>query len=73
MFATGPIFRLGFAYFTLMETLANPRVISADKMDGGVVVSFDDGMTALYSASLLRAMLPQAKQMNDADLGEQRS
>jgi hypothetical protein len=38
-----------------------------------VVVSFDDGKTALYSASLLRAMLPQAKQMNDADLGEQRS
>jgi DUF971 family protein len=56
-----------------METPANPRVISSDKMDGGVVVSFDDGKTALYSASLLRAMLPQAKQMNDADLGEQRS
>jgi hypothetical protein len=56
-----------------MATPTDPRIISADRMDGGVVISFDDGKTALYPATLLRAMLPQAKQMNDADFGKPRS
>jgi hypothetical protein len=39
------------------------QIISASVYDNGMIVSFDDGKTALYSASLLRAMMPQARQM----------
>lgn len=46
-----------------MDTHPDPRIISCDRMDSGIVVSFDDGKTALYSAALLRAALPQARVM----------
>jgi hypothetical protein len=39
------------------------QIISASIYDNGIVVSFDDGKTALYSAKLLRATMPQARQM----------
>jgi hypothetical protein len=36
-------------------------------MDGGVLVEFEDGKCALYSASLLRATLPQAVEFEVTD------
>jgi hypothetical protein len=39
------------------------RIIFSDRMDNGIVVGFDDGKTAYYSAALLHATLPQAQMM----------
>ena len=39
------------------------QIISASVYDNGIIVSFDDGKTALFSARLLRAMMNQARQM----------
>ena len=44
-----------------MDARPEPRIVSSDRMDSGIVVSFDDGKTALYSAALLHATLPQAR------------
>jgi hypothetical protein len=44
-----------------MDTRLEPRIISCDRMCSGIVVSFDDGKTALYSAILLRATLSRAR------------
>jgi hypothetical protein len=44
-----------------MDTSADPRIISCDRMGSGIVVSFDDGRSALYSAALLYATLHQAR------------
>jgi hypothetical protein len=46
-----------------MDSPPDPRIVSVDRMDNGAVVSFDDGKTALYSAALLYATLPQARAM----------
>jgi hypothetical protein len=36
----------------------------------GVIVEFDDGECALYSASLLRSMLPQAVKVEEEELND---
>jgi hypothetical protein len=41
----------------------NPRITFSDRIDNGIVVGFDDGKTAYYSAALLHATLPQAQMM----------
>jgi hypothetical protein len=46
-----------------MDSHPDTRVISCDRMDNGVVVSFGDGKTALYSADFLYSTLPQARTM----------
>ena len=47
----------------LMEARPEPRVIFSDRIDGGMVIGFDDGKTAYYSAALLYTTLPQAQMM----------
>jgi hypothetical protein len=44
-----------------MEMPPPPRVTSTDKLQGGIVVSFDDGTCAIYSAELLQTMKSLAK------------
>jgi hypothetical protein len=46
-----------------MEVCSESRIIFSDRMDNGIVVGFDDGKTAYYSAALLHATLPQAQMM----------
>jgi hypothetical protein len=41
----------------------DPRIVSSDHLDNGLVVNFSDGKSAFYSAVLLYAVLPQAKDM----------
>jgi hypothetical protein len=51
-----------------MNPLPDPRITFSDRMDNGIVVAFDDGNTAYFSAALLHATLPQAQAMpSDAD------
>ena len=47
--------------------MIEPKVTNVDRMNGDVVVSFDDGVIALYSAALLRELLPQAQVFPEAD------
>jgi hypothetical protein len=44
----------------LMKSSSAPSITSIDKLRDGIIVMFDDGKCALYSASLLHATLPQA-------------
>jgi len=54
----------------LMDGRREARVIFSDRIDGGIVVGFEDGKTALYSAALLHATLPQAQMMpSDSEIG----
>jgi hypothetical protein len=53
-----------------MDIQREPRVISADRLSKGIVITFDDGKSALYSASLLRRTLPQAEQLDESGLAE---
>ena len=48
-----------------METKPEPRVVSAEKLSRGVVITFDDGKSALYSASLLHETFPQAEELKE--------
>ncbi len=44
-----------------MTNPSSPRVASADRMDGGLIITFEDGQCGIYSAALLLATLPQAE------------
>jgi|ERR1035441_3911613 hypothetical protein len=47
-----------------MKSAVETSVVSAVRIRGhGVIIEFDDGTSALYSASLLRSMLPQGERM----------
>jgi hypothetical protein len=50
-----------------MDTTPRPRIVSADKLDGDLLLSFDDGMCALFTASFLRDNLAHAKIVEDTD------
>jgi hypothetical protein len=48
-----------------------PYVTFADRMDGGVVIEFEDGTTAFFPAKLLHTVLPQAEMMSsDSETGD---
>lgn len=48
-----------------MENLSSPRIRSTERWKKGIVVVFDDGMTALYSPALLYAILAKAEILDD--------
>jgi hypothetical protein len=43
-----------------MEPSPEPRVADAERVSGDVVIEFEDGKCALYSAALLHSMLARA-------------
>lgn len=47
--------------------MMEPHVVNVDRMNGDVVVSFEDGVIALYPAALLRSILSQAQVFPEAD------
>lgn len=44
-----------------MNGEARPRIVSAERLSNSVVITFDNGQCAEYSASLLHDTLPQAR------------
>jgi hypothetical protein len=46
-----------------MEHSFKPRVESVDKSQEGIIVTFEDGTSAVFSAALLYSMLSQAQQV----------
>ena len=37
------------------------RVIDVDRMEGDVVLTFEDGLTVIYTGELLRELVPRAQ------------
>ena len=50
-----------------METPDGPRIVHAERLNGGVIISFDDGVAAVYPAALLYEMLTKAEILKDSD------
>jgi hypothetical protein len=50
-----------------METQPEHRVISEDRTRRGLVITFEDGKSALYSASLLHITFSQAEEVKETD------
>jgi hypothetical protein len=48
-----------------MDTLETPRIVSVERLRSDVLLEFDDGTCALYTASLLLKMLPSAVRFED--------
>jgi hypothetical protein len=46
-----------------METRPAFRIVYVDRLDNRVVIGFDDGKTALYSANLLYSIVETAQEM----------
>ena len=43
----------------------NPRIISVDRLRDGLIVTFNDGASALYPARFLRELLPRARALGE--------
>jgi hypothetical protein len=50
-----------------MELEYTPRVTSVASVEDGVIIMFEDGKTALYSASLLRSIFTQAEELFETE------
>jgi hypothetical protein len=48
-----------------METHPEPCILHVDRLNDGLIVEFDDGVCALYSAYLLRACLYLAEDVTN--------
>ena len=55
-----------------MESYSTPRITGVERLVDGVIISFDDGKCALYSAFLLHAFFDQAAPLlDDSDESEE--
>ena len=54
-----------------MEIQSTSQIVCVDRMHGGILLEFEDGKCALYPASLLRAVLPQAVEFEVTDDDEE--
>ena len=43
------------------------HIISADRLDGSVILVFEDGRCGVFKADLLYAMLPQVEELRDLE------
>ena len=50
-----------------MENYSVPRIVNVDRMEGGILITFEDGTTAIYPTALLYANLPNAQQLIPED------
>jgi hypothetical protein len=50
-----------------MEAASDCVVVYAERVGGNVIIEFNDGKCALYSASFLHSMLTQATEMDASD------
>lgn len=49
-----------------MEDQAKPHIVSADRLDGSLIITFSDGQCGMYSSALLYKILPQAEELIEA-------
>ncbi len=50
-----------------MELKEGVQVVSAEQLDGGVVVSFTDGRSVLFSTELLLSIIEQGRELHDEE------
>ena len=56
--------------FKYMEDYRELQVISADRLNGSVIITLNNGRCAIYSAALLYATLSQAEEFYDSAVVE---
>jgi hypothetical protein len=49
-----------------METASDRRILAAERLSGGVVITFDNGECAIYSPTLLYSMFPKAFRVDES-------
>jgi hypothetical protein len=54
-----------------MENPSDRHILVAERLNVGVVITFDNGECAIYSAALLYSMFPQAHRVDESKLVEQ--
>ena len=54
-----------------MTSLQEPRITFAERLDGGIIVHFSDGRSAIFSSSLLLSVLDQAEEVPEPDPSEE--
>jgi hypothetical protein len=54
-----------------MENALDYVVVYAERVGGNVIIDFNDGKCALYSASFLHSMLTQVTEMDASDSEEE--
>jgi hypothetical protein len=54
-----------------MENALDYVVVYAERVGGNVIIEFNDGKCALYSASFLHSMLTQVTEMDASDSEEE--
>jgi hypothetical protein len=50
-----------------MEIPPEPRVVYVERLGGGVVIGFEDGRTALYSAAFLHSVFEGAQELSEPE------
>ncbi len=45
-----------------------PRIITAERLNTGLVIRFEDGQCAFYSSAFLFSKLPECKQLREEDI-----
>ncbi len=50
---------------SVMANAVNPGLVTAERVDTGLVIKFADGRCAFYSAAVLYAALSQAKALDE--------
>jgi hypothetical protein len=48
-----------------MNTQPTPRVVSVERLKSGLIIDFEDGKSAVYSASLLYSVFSRAERLPD--------
>ena len=48
----------------VMQTRSQARILSVERLDGSLIIMFDDGKCALYSSALLHATFTQAQDLS---------
>ena len=46
-----------------MEAKPLPKITDAERIDGGVAISFDDGRSAFYSSKVLYGVIDEAQEI----------
>lgn len=51
-----------------MVTSEAPQIISAERLNNGIVLTFANGQCGFYPNSFLFAKLPECEELNEADV-----
>jgi hypothetical protein len=56
-----------------VKDLTEIRVVSVDRLRQGLVITFDDGVSALFTATFLHSALPHAQKFEEmeSDFGQE--